>query len=63
MDVEHVKNMLMMYHTSKDEDVRTNSLKVLHKALYFSEEEQRLFIEAQKEPEQAAGWFSARFFW
>ena len=39
VDVEHVKNMLLSYHTSEDEAVKKNSLRVLFKALDFSDEE------------------------
>jgi len=37
--VEHVKNMLLSYHTSEDEAIKKNSLRVLFKALDFSDEE------------------------
>ncbi len=46
VDIEHAKNMLLSYHTSEDEAVRKNSLRVLYKALDFSEEEQTQFNES-----------------
>ena len=44
VDLEHVKNMLLRFYRSPEADVRSNALKVLCKALEFSEEEKAVFM-------------------
>ena len=59
VDIEHIKNMLVRYYSSPEADVRANALKVLFKALDFSDEEKKVFNQPQPPQAQSCskGWF------